>query len=115
MNVLTVAGPCYKNGVPTVEALRKSGFKVRVYHGRVFHPYRDEQLSLVCSKYDYVNKSGFIYIQEDINCHGGFTRVEVTTLDGKTLVGKYNFGNRPFNRKIGLQAAIGKALKGYNE
>lgn len=101
----------YPNGVPTVETLRKDGYKVRVYHGRYFPTFnfgRGEYVSKreVVTKYNYDDASF-------VSSFGGFTRVEVSK-DGQTAVGKYNFGNRQFNRKIGLQAAIGRALHNLN-
>lgn len=94
----------------TVEVLRKLGFMVRVYHGRVFqaHDYNDARI--VTSKREMqAEDNNFHYT---LLCHGGYTRVDITTPDGVELHGKYSFGNRQFNRKLGLQAAIGRAFTG---
>ena len=93
-----------------MEELRRSGFKVRVYHGRVF--WSDTRLNgcVVTSKREMEAEShNFDY---RLLCHGGYTSVDVTTPDGVELHGKYSFGNRQFNRKLGLQAAIGRAFTG---
>src|SRR3990167_2845805 len=111
----------YTNGVPTVENLRKQGYKVRVYHGRCFGDYNEfVDRTFAISKKDvltapYQNKFGISIESDKLSCFGGFTRVELTTPDGNyTSFGKFNFGNRQFNRKIGLQAAIGRALVNMN-
>lgn len=89
----------------TIESLRKNGFKVRVIHYR-YHPdskdffskHEEDERGLPSSE-----RSSF----------GGFTKVEVTTPDGETLVGKFNFSKSvQFNHKIAVKAAIGRALKG---
>lgn len=93
-----------------MEELRRSGFKVRVYHGRVFqaHDYMDAQV--VTSKREMAAEDNSFHYT--LLCHGGYTSVDVTTPDGVELHGKYSFGNRQFNRKLGLQAAIGRAFTG---
>lgn len=109
----------YSNGVPTVETLRKDGYKVRVYHGRCFGDYNGfVDTDFAVSKKDsvtasYQNTMGQSIKSTNLSSFGGFTRIEVSK-DGQTAVGKYNFGNRQFNRKIGLQAAIGRALQNLN-
>src|SRR3990167_2066055 len=91
----------------TVEELRKSGFKVRVYHGRVVFLGMSVD---IMSRREFETKMPSDMWDGLVLSSGGFTRVEVTTPEGETKVGKFNFGNRQFNRKLGLTAAIGRAL-----
>lgn len=69
-----------------VEELRKSGYKIRVHHHRK------------------VNEGG-------INSRGGKTVVEVTTPDGRTLVGVSRCSRKEnFNKRLGVRIALGRAL-----
>mgnify|MGYP006355039505 CR=1 FL=1 len=71
----------------SVKQLRQSGYKVRVYHQR--------------------EKKG-----ENISPLGGATKVEITTPDGKDLVGEAICSKRDnYNKKVGAAIAIGRALK----
>ena len=106
----------------SVSELRKAGYKIRVTHVRnsknpaIIGGVKDYLLS----RYEYnmaksegklLNKIPF---GESVLPCGGFTVVEVTTPDGATSKGKYNFGKRRFERKIGVAAALGRAYKSGN-
>ncbi len=70
-----------------VKQLRQSGYKVRVMHMR--------------------NKSDVGY-----DPHGGTTRVEITTPEGKELVGEARCSNQDnYSKKIGVAIALGRAFK----
>lgn len=80
-----------KENSMTVEELRRSGYKIRVHHHR--------------RKND-----------EGINARGGKTVVEVTTPDGRTLIGVARCSRREnFNKRLGVRIALGRALKGSSE
>ena len=97
----------------SVETLRKLGFKVRVYHARRFYSTSwnySGRFEAMMSKREMTTdpeKQAFM-----LTCHGGYTRVDITTPDHVELSGKYSFGNRQFDRKLGLRAAIGRAFTG---
>lgn len=95
-----------------VETLRKNKYKVRVYHGRIFR--NDATNYEPCmSKRDAEAALNSDY---RLSSFGGFTKVEITTPSGVELTGKFNFGpHRQFNRKLGLRAAVGRALLGHSE
>jgi hypothetical protein len=100
---------------PTVEDLRKQGWKVRVYHARSVTKYTQEGTEhLMMSKRE---------LEEDINqdggesgyyleSTGGFTRLEFKAPTGEEYTTKFNvpFGHQ-FNRKRGLTACIGRMLR----
>lgn len=92
----------------SVETLRKLGFKVRVYHARY---YSSDLYDLLTSKKEAAERS-LEFFGYSLSCHCGYTKVDITTPDNVELSGKYNFGNRQFNRKLGLRAAIGRAFTG---
>jgi hypothetical protein len=72
----------------TIEELRKSGYKVRVIHGKVDET--DPHYHLSCNK----------------------TRIEITTPDGKELIGEARCSKGDqYNRKIGNRIALGRAFK----
>ncbi len=103
-----------KKALPnSVETLRRLGFKVRVYHARRFYSQAwnfSGRIDEMKSKREMAGdpeKEAFM-----LSCHGGYTRVDITTPDNLELSGKYSFGNRQFNRKLGLRAAIGRAFTG---
>ena len=106
-----------KNQV-TVKQLKDQNFRVEVYHGRQYVPGEKTVLDTnnVENNFPVMSRRD-MKIKEDKNdfvlSHkGGFTIVELTTPDGKTAKGKFNFGKTcSFNRRIGLTAAIGRALK----
>lgn len=73
----------------TVKELRQSGNKVRVLHHRKA-------------------------VDGTVSCKGGFTVVEITTKDGRELTGTSRCrDDERFNRKMGLEIALGRALKTY--
>lgn len=114
--------------VKTVAELRREGYKVRVKHHRKFIVGIPVENSLypdnVLTRFEFEEAETLESIPEVdgaelpemldySNCvlpHGGFTNVEVTTPEGVTSTGKYNFNNRQFNRKQGLVAALNRAL-----
>jgi hypothetical protein len=101
----------------TVSELRKSGYKVRVTHVRQTRnpAIIDGNADYLLSRYehDLAHSEGRLFYAspfgESVVPNGGFTVVEITTPDGKTLKGKFNFGKRRFERKIGVKAALGRA------
>lgn len=71
----------------TVDTLRKSGFKIKVYHHRKMNT-------------------------EGINARGGKTVVEVTTPDGNNFVGISRCSRKEnFNKRLGVMIALGRAMK----
>lgn len=97
----------------SVETLRKDGYKVRVYHGRIFTTNQPNYADVCMSKRDAEGELDPAYY---LSSFGGFTSVEVTTPDGRDYIGKFNFSpNRQFNRKLGLRAAVGRALIGHTD
>lgn len=99
---------------PNVEILRKSGYKVRVYHGRCWRISSDKS-----SEVDYMSRREYdefnhrvANLSYELLCKGGFTIVEITTPDGDDLSGKFNVPKDcSFNRKLGLKIATNRALK----
>lgn len=100
--------------VPSIENLRECGYLVRVYHGRRFVV---EFCSLdsngwnviVMSKKEMKNNCN--YEHSYILCHGGYTRLDVRTPDGKEYTAKFNFApTKNFNRKIGIRACLGRIV-----
>lgn len=94
----------------TVEGLRRLGFKVRVYHARLY--FAPEHFARVFVSKREAEQMNLALSGYALNSHCGYTKLEITTPDGVELTGKYSFGNRQFNRKLGLRAAIGRAFKG---
>ena len=98
----------------SVQQLRELGTQVRVSHCRKLKfPLRDQGNIMQ----DYMTRREFeaagyakVKFGDVVESTGGFTIVEITT-NNQTVRGKYSFGPRPFNRRIGLMAAIGRALK----
>lgn len=92
----------------TVEALRKAGYKVAVYHFR-FCKLHDN----LVGEYNFL-ESGFS--GEDLSGHGGETHVVITTPEGKNLIGVAKCSKKDnFNRKFGTALAIKRALEKENE
>jgi hypothetical protein len=78
----------------TIHQLRKEGYKVKVYHYR-----------------DTIDVMTFSGIQKFLNARGGSTRIEITTPEGKTLVGESKCSKKEnFCRRTGNQIAIGRAF-----
>jgi len=99
--------------MPNVEVLRKTGYKVRVYHGRNYLSNDSETVCEMMSKreYEHYNKE-VRKLNWKISCKGGFTLVEITTPDGHDLKGKFNVpSGGMFNRKLGVKIATNRALK----
>jgi len=83
--------------------LRKNGYRVSVNHFR--------QVMNLEYEYDCLQKHEIDYETRKVFNNGGFTRVTITTPDGDILTGKHNFGaSKPFCRRIGVIAALGKAF-----
>jgi len=81
----------------TVSELRKCGHKVRVHHHRRLPqaPFNN---------------------QTAVAARGGKTVVEVTTPDGRTLIGIARCSKKEnFNKKLGVRIALGRALKNEME
>jgi hypothetical protein len=97
---------------PNVESLRKNGYKVRVYHGRVFYngDYKCKyQLQYIASKKEVMGWED--HNKYVLSCKGGFTIVEIRTPNGTELKGKYNTPTgKQFDRKLGLKVAVNRAL-----
>lgn len=90
----------------TVAGLRRSGYKVRVTHRRV---YQTEFGGLLFSKFEAASNG----INVSPQMYGGQTQVEITTPDGETLNGEANvYYKDAFNRKLGLKIALGRAMVG---
>lgn len=89
---------------PTVEQLRKSGYKVRVTHFRQ---------SLFDGK--LWNRNLFEGNPHLISTRGGKTVVEITTPNLENVKGEAVCSkNDTFNRKTGLYTAISRALQSLN-
>lgn len=86
---------------PTVEELRKSGYKIRITHFRNLFNY-----SYVGYPKDYNAKGN------DICPRGGETVVQLTTPEGKDIAttALCNLADN-YNKKIGVAIALGRALK----
>jgi len=85
MNITTES---FKRKVPTIEFLRKAGWKVRVMHSRPV---------LKCGNFG----------------RGGETKIEITSPDGNlnTFGISYCAEEDNYNRKIGNEIALGRAWK----
>lgn len=108
----------------TVEQLRKEGYKVRVLHNRECFPIEDANYNSVFTRFEYEEKEreGLLYgferspgefpsFDKAARPCGGFTLVEVTTPDGETFSGKYNFKRtEPFVKHKGVSIALAKAI-----
>jgi len=106
--------------MPNVEVLRKTGYKVRVYHGRRYlrcvtpdHANSPEIVHELMSKREYEQFNNLVQsVNWELSCKGGFTIVEITTPDGRDLRGKFNVpAGDMFNRKLGVKIATNRALK----
>lgn len=83
---------------PTIESLRKSGYKVRVIHR---HWYKGD--------HGRVNVNS---LAEDGN--PSVTDIDITTPDGRDASGyAYRAKGDQYNRKIGNAIALGRALKQF--
>ena len=78
----------------SIKQLRQCGYKVRVLHTRNFKP---------------IQKIGGVY--KELSNLGGYTKIELTTPEQMTVVGEAFCSNKEnFNRHIGNQIALGRAL-----
>ena len=89
---------------PTIYSLRKAGFKVRVMHTR---EYTVSKIRRMSSSFD---------ARKELSCKGGYTKIQITTPDlCTTVIGEAVCHEKDhFNRKIGNQIALGRALKELN-
>ena len=93
--------------VPSIEELRKSGFKVSVRHFRRF----EDSLSDFYMTKTQFNNAGF-YDGYEILSHGGWTILDVTTITGRNVRVKYNVPQgHQFDRKRAIRACLGKLIK----
>jgi hypothetical protein len=106
--------------MPNVEVLRKTGYKVRVYHGRTYlRCETNERFNTPEIIHEYMSKREYEHFNKEVrsvdwelSCKGGFTIVEITTPDGRDLRGKFNVpSGGMFNRKLGVKIATNRALK----
>src|SRR5690349_6463769 len=100
---------------PTIEQLRKNGYKVMVRHSRY-------NIDLWLNK----KKNGFRYMPLPVNpseipshkispC-GGSTYIRVTAPDGNEYVGTSTCRvNEGFNRKLGVKIALSRIMKEIKE
>jgi len=90
----------------TTAALRRGGYSVRINHYRLVY---FSLQSTDCLQQDEIDAC---IVRPTVSQIGGFTRVEIIDNDtGRTFTAKHNFNGRPFCKKIGVQAALGKAIK----
>lgn len=95
--------------VPSIENLRERGYLVRVYHGRTF--FVKGIVGFVYKSKKEMNNDRNNYLFSHILCHGGYTRLDVRTPDGKEYTAKFNFApTKNFNRKIGIRACLGRIV-----
>ena len=95
--------------IPSIEELRKAGYKVSVSHYRKF---KDVWLG----HYVYMTKT--ILHNSDyshnyrIDSHGGWSVLDVTTLTGRNITVKYNVPQgQQFNRRLANRVLLGKLVK----
>lgn len=93
----------------TVKQLRdEDKLFIEVYHGRT-HVNNEDGSVVLMSRRDA--KLSGLTETHTVFCKGGFTYVKLTTPDGVEVIGKRNFNkNEHFNRKFGLNIAVGRAL-----
>jgi len=78
----------------SIKQLRQCGYKVRVLHTRKYKPSQ---------------KIGGVY--QELSNLGGYTKIELTTPEQMTVVGEAFCSDKEnFNRHIGNQIALGRAL-----
>lgn len=102
-----------------IEQLRKDGFKVKVHHVRplrvgFYNPEIDMIDNMLSrNEFEDFSRGSNLKFGDVVLPTGGFTEVEILCQDGSVLRGKHNFPkHKNFERKVGVKAAIGKALKG---
>jgi hypothetical protein len=98
----------------SVEKLRKSGYKVRVYHIRRINMFIDTIYGYeaeIMSRREFESAYQHLKFGQCVDSYGGFTMVEIDTPEGENLKGKFNVpSGHQFNRKLGLRVAIGRAF-----
>ena len=102
------------NNINKLKELKGSGYKISVYHGRLFNNNSSSSKLILNQKEasELLNKGENL----TLNNHGGFTLVEITSTDGRVFSGKESVkaGNQ-FNRKLGFHRAFSKAVKNLNK
>lgn len=111
MNDLSVKRERIRN-VPSIEELRKSGFRVSVRHFRCFEDYYYMDI-VYMTKTLYNNaKITRAYDSYKIQSHGGWTILDVTTMTGRDVSVRYNVpSGHQFDRKRAIRACLGKLIK----
>ena len=99
--------------VPSIEELRRAGYKVSVSHYRTFF---EGPFNECWSPRIYMTKTQYndsIYTEEfKIDSHGGWSVMEVTTLTKRNIVVKYNVPQgQQFNRRLANRVLLGKLVK----
>lgn len=100
--------------LPTVSELRRGGCKVWVTHKR----YYDKDRPKLLNKSDanhliYCDLSLCIKNNKLLLAKGGLTEVRIDLPNGDTLTGKAQCSLKDaYNKKLGLQIALGRALRG---
>lgn len=100
-----------ENKMNTVQSLRQNGYQVRVRHLRDMYVqrYGEGNIKALDDKNVTLTFEGML----EYCPTGGKTEVEITTPDGRTLTGVATASRKDhYNKKIGTQIAIGRALKG---
>lgn len=114
----------------TVEELRKQGWQVKVQHVREFVGVEREEDDrfMTRGQYEQASMDGTLivfaakfynevykvpYTQnpsygQAVSPINGWTQVTVTTPSGITVTAKHSFNGKPFNRKLGVKAALGR-------
>jgi hypothetical protein len=126
MNGLSVRREKIRN-VPSIEELRKSGFKVSVRHFRRYedvlgfdhgtviqHSYMTKTEKKKHPYYSHLGHNSLRPIRSSrtISSHGGWTILDVTTLTGRDVSVKYNVPQgHQFDRKRAIRACLGKLIK----
>jgi hypothetical protein len=94
--------------VPSIEELRKSGFKVSVRHFRRF----EDSLSDFYMTKTQINNDAHLRSFYEIQSHGGWTILDATTMTGRDVSVRYNVpSGHQFDRKRAIRACLGKLIK----
>lgn len=115
--------------------LRSEGFRVKISHYRKFktgvldpvlgydntltrgqyvQAYNEGKIVSEECGYVGLNTYSDIEYKDSVSPVGGFTLV-ILEKDGDKIQAKHNFNNKPFCKKLGVQIALGKAVKKFNE
>ena len=88
----------------TVQELRNNGYKVRVFHNRLYNGYHEWQ-DILGSK----SEKHYIYGPIDPDAKGGSTQVIIDSPSGENYVGHALCNNKDnYNKKLGVRIAIGR-------